>query len=446
MESISSISSHGSSVVNNKCKEDRTSADKRIQAIDDGKVRKKVPSEIDGTKLKESGCSDIGLKRCHSIVGGEHSSGEVSRKIPRVEQKSAMLMGNGSVEPASVHVIPDVLISEKTGCHGLEIFSQEQIEPPAIKAINEKKYDQICVELENGFDPNECSYHGCYPLHWVAEQGDEQMLNIFCNRVHGLDMDIRAKGGDTPLMIAVNNKYIKFSQLLIQSGADIDMLDSNSCNILFGVLNWPRDKICPEGRISPFIKDIIKRMSSEVIMSPRDVDGQTIMHVAADRDEPEVLIEILKKDGINFNIRDFDNRSPLQDAFDSEAWYLAGLLLEAGALDINKRLKNDSLPLKAAVEAGEWFAAGELIKLRADGVNELLDNGNTVFMQAMLEDECDCTEHIAANGYVDLGKIFGNGKTHRQLVWDAFEELRDELEEGSFTPQDVCNVLRSDDS
>lgn len=108
MESISSISSHGSSVVNNKCKEDRASADQRIQAIGDGKVRKKVPSESEGTKLKESGCSVIGLKRCHSIVGG-HFSGEVSRKIPGLEEKSGMLMSNSLVEPGSVHKVVRIL-------------------------------------------------------------------------------------------------------------------------------------------------------------------------------------------------------------------------------------------------------------------------------------------------------------------------------------------------
>ncbi|ELU08036.1 hypothetical protein CAPTEDRAFT_195481, partial [Capitella teleta] len=393
MESISLISSHGSGVVNNECKDGRTSSDERIQALDGSKVKKKVPSERDGGRCKESGYSGIGLKRCHSIVGGVNFSGELARKIPRVEQKSGMLIINSSVEPDSVHVIPDVLIGENTGCHGLAIFSQEQIEPPAIRAINEQQYDQVYVELDNGFDPNECSYYGCYPLHWIAEQGDEKMLEILCNRCLDLDMNIRAKGGDTPLMIALNKQYVKFSQLLVQNGADINMLDSKRCNVLFAILNWPRDKTCPDGRLSEFIEGIINGMNVKVIMSPHDDDGQTIIHMTADRDETEMLEKILKKE-VDVNIRDIDNRSPLQDAFEAEAWHAAGLLLEAGAHDINVLLSDGSLPLKAAVEAGAWYTAGELVTLGADGVNELLDNGNTVFMQAMLASEFDIAEEM----------------------------------------------------
>ncbi len=134
-------------------------------------------------------------------------------------------MSNSLVEPGSVHIIPSVLINERTGCHGLAIFSQEQSEPPVIRAITEQQYYQVCAELDNGFAPNECSYYGCYPLHRIAEQGDEKMLEIFCNRCRDLDMNIRAKGGDTPLMIAINKQYVKFSQLLVQNGADINMLD-----------------------------------------------------------------------------------------------------------------------------------------------------------------------------------------------------------------------------
>ncbi len=164
------------------------------------------------------------------------------------------------------------------------------------------------------------------------------------------------------------------------------------------------------GEPSEFIFTLIRDMSIESLSSQDSVDGRSVLHQAAERDEYGVVEELIRR-GVNVNVRAADG----------------------------------SLPLTLAVEEDSWYAAVELVKAGAEGVDELLDNGLTPLTKAALKGEREILEAIAERGNVDLDKVLDSGKTHRQLLDEGYEELREchagSLEHQILTAEEVYSIL-----
>lgn len=84
--------------------------------------------------------------------------------------------------------------------------------------------DQI-LQLTN-LDPNKCDNEGNTPLHFAAQAGQVECLNVLLSRCKTIEIDARNNLGFTPLMKAALQGRNKCAKLLLFAGANPTLRDS----------------------------------------------------------------------------------------------------------------------------------------------------------------------------------------------------------------------------
>jgi ankyrin repeat protein len=173
------------------------------------------------------------------------------------------------------------------------------------------------------------SRKGFTPLHYAAWEGQKEVAEFLV--ANGVDVDIKSKGGITPLHHA---KY-ELAKFLIDKGADVNVnskLDDYT-PLHFASMDGRKkvvELLIEKGAKVNFINDL----------------GSTPLHMAADK----AVAEILLKNGAEVNAKDRWGRTPLHSvAMWKPEKEFCELLLEKGA-DVNVRDKDSKTPLKIAIE------------------------------------------------------------------------------------------------
>jgi CHAT domain-containing protein/tetratricopeptide (TPR) repeat protein len=92
-------------------------------------------------------------------------------------------------------------------------------------AVKEEDSETFETLLENGADPNLRDESGKGCLHYFAESGNIDLLNLALER-HA-DPNMKTKKGLTPIMLAVQNNYPECCESLLKTGADITIHGDN---------------------------------------------------------------------------------------------------------------------------------------------------------------------------------------------------------------------------
>ena len=94
-------------------------------------------------------------------------------------------------------------------------------EAPVADAAMQGRIDQVRALLRDGEDVNAAQGDGMSALHWAAERGDAEMVEVLV--VAGAEVEaITRIGGYTPLHIASRGARALAVQALIEQGADVN--------------------------------------------------------------------------------------------------------------------------------------------------------------------------------------------------------------------------------
>jgi ankyrin repeat protein len=198
-------------------------------------------------------------------------------------------------------------------------------------------------------DVNSQDKYGKTPLLILAKRGkyseDDVIGHAWSLLEHGADVNIRDKGNEIPLHLAIRNAWFKFASILLEQGADTTAENS---------------------------------------------EGKTPLHVLSDsqtENEDDVLNHalLLLEHGAEVNIRDKDNETPLHLAL-RQAWFrFARILLDHGA-DANAKNNNGISPLHVLAERGicDKGNVGEVLRTLLEystEVNRRYDDNGTSSVQ-----------------------------------------------------------------
>ena len=75
--------------------------------------------------------------------------------------------------------------------------------------------------IEKGCDVNEPSNTRKTPLHFAAELGHDEQVQVLINQGVFVDSQMETDSA-TPLVLAVKNKHLKCAQLLLDAGANVN--------------------------------------------------------------------------------------------------------------------------------------------------------------------------------------------------------------------------------
>ena len=176
-------------------------------------------------------------------------------------------------------------------------------------------------------------------LHAAAEAG--QVSAILELVEAGVDVDIGGRQGRSPLHCATVSGHRKAMQILLDLGADINLVCHNSYTALQYAILWEHSL--------DIIKFLLENGANTEI---RRSDGATALHDAAATDSEEATLLLLRY-GANVDAEAADIGTPLHLAAEKNKPAIIRHLLEHGA-EINVRTEKGVSPLDlAAMHGGE---------------------------------------------------------------------------------------------
>ncbi|MDR0633022.1 MAG: ankyrin repeat domain-containing protein [Holosporales bacterium] len=214
-------------------------------------------------------------------------------------------------------------------------------------------------------------------LHLAAQGGDPNMAAFFV-KTGKIDVNVRNKNWETPLLVAVKHRQLQVVNFLLDNRADVNAQDYN----LATPLHW-----CALMDMAELAEILLAREG--VAKDVPDSNGNTPLNVAAQYGSLDV-VRALMKSGTRVDIQNTRGLPPLHNAVYHGQLNVIDLLLNGRGIETRDR--DGRTPLMIAVEAGNFVVISKLIESGAD-VNARDDQGNTPLHLAVIN-PYGCDVHI----------------------------------------------------
>lgn len=298
-------------------------------------------------------------------------------------------------------------------------------------AASEKgNIEAIKKALSEGADINVCTYYkeslynGKYTetaLHWTCRKGHEKTARFLIE--HGADPNIRNNHGQTPLNLAVLNRYVPLVKLLVENGANVNNKDDLG--------SIPLNKACYFGNreIMTLLLEHGAVITDATIGSAYDdyklirfLKEWAIHHAAISDCDKELMLAALDgsktkvtqciKKGADVNARDLREKLAVDLALEGNH-RKAAIILEIAAITILPLKQADKDLLIATLE-NDQTAIHEAFK---NGADDDVKNqfGNTALMLA-----AEYNKLLAAKTLINEGvNVDTNDQGYTALIWAA---------------------------
>ncbi|XP_078435400.1 ankyrin repeat family protein [Wolffia australiana] len=181
---------------------------------------------------------------------------------------------------------------------GLEVdIKDEEGETPLIHACRQEQLETVRYLLDRGADPSASSDLGATSLHHSAGTGNIELLNLFLAK--GVNVNSHCDSG-TPLIWAAGHDQVEAVKVLLNHQANPNARTDDDITPLLSAV--------AAGSVS-CLKLLIESGAEVNIMA----GGATPLHIAADIGNSD-LISILVKAGANPNAEDEEGFKPIQTA------------------------------------------------------------------------------------------------------------------------------------
>jgi ankyrin repeat protein len=179
-------------------------------------------------------------------------------------------------------------------------------------------------------------------LHAASFKGHLQVVRYLLR--HGLDVNVRVSGHDTPLLLASWKGHSDVVQCLLEHGADVELRDQGHLTPLILAASW--------GHVDAV--RILLEHNADV--NSQDNLGQTPLHNLVMEGCPKAdrlqIARLLLKHGANPNARDHNLKTPLHRVSEiPELLDVLRVLLEHGA-DLDAEDENGKTPLQLSLNIG----------------------------------------------------------------------------------------------
>jgi ankyrin repeat protein/WD40 repeat protein len=337
---------------------------------------------------------------------------------------------------------------EKGANINVKISDNDKYSPghsPLMLALSFNKYDFAKYLIEKGADVNtkfseSAQYKPGYtPLLIFLENGNIEMALVTIKKGANINIKVPENAKNyanwTPLHFAAAQDNLELFYLMYESNADTSVLTKSGQSIRtiasnFGsldVLNFLNNSVKNKvfalyaaGQFNEMYKLIQKDKS---LLKLKNLEGKTILHLAAQDDNLEVLTKLIKfKEGINE--KDNNGETPLLRASLLGYTNLVKLLIKNGA-DVNLADTNGYTPLLIAQQS----AYPEIEKILID--NGAIEKGiNTELILPVSH-----TQSISSMDFSSDGKYFISGSSDKTIkLWDFSSRKEIRTFKGHFAP------------
>uniref|UniRef100_A0A3P8TEJ8 Ankyrin repeat and SOCS box containing 2a, tandem duplicate 1 n=1 Tax=Amphiprion percula TaxID=161767 RepID=A0A3P8TEJ8_AMPPE len=192
---------------------------------------------------------------------------------------------------------------------------------------------------------------GWLAVHQAAWFGQDASLHMLLSAQPGM-VNKRTARGETPLLVAVSKVQLQCAQVLLENGADPDIMNYDK--------ETPLYKACE--RNSPALVALL--LNHGAVTNTRCIQGWTALQEAVVRNNVEIC-EMLLKAGAKLNLTNMYGISPLFTAAQTGQLATLRFLLKHGA-DINSQAADGATALYEAAKNGHENIVEFLVSQNAD--------------------------------------------------------------------------------
>ena len=279
---------------------------------------------------------------------------------------------------------------------GADVNAKDNMGWTALHWAAENGHTEIVNLLLVNKAPIDANYDGVTALHWAVENGHTEIVNLLL--VNRAKVDAKYDGV-TALHIAAMNGRTKIVEALIEAGADVNEKirdevtalhwaaeDGNTEIVNLLLANGAKIHANCDGvtALHFAVEDGNTEIVEALVKAGADVnektrDEVTALHWAVSKGHLEI-VEALVKAKANVNAKDSNGMTALHWATDNGNTEIVKLLLNFGA-DVNARNNKDSTALHIAVYYDHRVIVEALVKAGAK-INATTDFGMTVLQLA----------------------------------------------------------------
>ena len=311
---------------------------------------------------------------------------------------------------------------------------------PLMRAcINGGRLDNIKMLIQNGADIQASSSNGSTVLHFASQLSNQEVVE-FLLKLNEISVNATDNSNQTPLMYAcIKVGRLDNIKMLIQNGADIQARDCNGLTVLHiasvssnqevvefllklneisvnATANYnhtPLMYACRDGVRLDNIKMLIQNGAD---IQASSSNGSTVLHLASQLSNQEVVEFLLKLNEISVNATDNHNHTPLMRAcYDGGRLDNIKMLIRNGA-DIQASSSNGSTVLHLASALSNQEVVEFLLKLNEISVNATDNSNQTPLMRACIKGgRLDNIKMLIQNG-ADIQARDCNGLTVLHLA------------------------------
>ncbi|XP_063921124.1 uncharacterized protein LOC135135934 [Zophobas morio] len=235
---------------------------------------------------------------------------------------------------------------------GFDINAQVKDKMTALHLASQKgDYAITKILLNSGASINVADEDKRNALHYASESWENNRVVIKLLIEKGIDVNIQDGNGRTALQLACKSEVYENAEVLLNSGASINMVDKNKMNALHYASESSKNN-----------RDVIKLLIEKGIdVNVQDGNGTTALQLACESGVYENA-NMLLNSGASVNIVDKDKMNPLHYA--SKSWdanrNVIKLLIEKD-IDVNVQDGNGKTALQLACKSGVYENANMLL-------------------------------------------------------------------------------------
>lgn len=232
-------------------------------------------------------------------------------------------------------------------------------ESPIILAAQNFQFESVRLLIEHGANSNDVNVHdgqiGRSSLHYAAEKGNlETIIFLF---QHGIDINCQDEDGFTPLMIADYSDQKETIELLMLNGANCDVQDEYGKSVIDYTLE--NENFCRAWLYLTADENNEIYRSGNNDVNAHDRDGNTLLHLASDREDGTAVGTILY---LLFLTKDIKDKKITTEIFENLKNENMSYIVELRSLfqqntltrrsDIRKKNKKGKTAWELAIESG----------------------------------------------------------------------------------------------
>lgn len=175
---------------------------------------------------------------------------------------------------------------------------------PLHQAAARGNLDMVKALVKEGAEVNARAADGKTPLHYACSRNRRTVASFLLEKGKNADPNAYDKKGVTPLHLAAQAGSLQLVQLLIKAGAKTDTMSVDGATAIVYGAKYPT--------LIRFFSE-----KANLSMNTADIDGNTVLHIIAEKGDAEIVRYVLYKGG-NESAKNKKGDTPLQAAIDGD--------------------------------------------------------------------------------------------------------------------------------